>query len=1626
MTDFISARDRAAQRQAQQPASPTPQATPQPQPARPQPAAQAQSAPSQPTEAPQGHFLNSNFPQTPGGEFQRAVISGIARAGDEALDGIGAIARTMFRHQFRGYVIPEDVADDVIRRSPLGQARVFGQRVVDPHSGDIMPDAPELIERPRSMPGRLVEGITQFTAGYATLGRVLGPANNLNRIQLAGRGLAQGAATDFLVWDGNEARLSNLLRDWADLRDPVTAYLAANEDDDELEGRIKATLEGAGLGVLFEGFFAGLRALKVQRAAVGSRANGIAGGRATEADIAAAARQVAEANARDAERVTAAYRRQASAMRRQDIDTAAEASLRRIESEVNGTGLDSRNSAVANQSEMASIQEGKVSPTTLSPRQEEALARAAEQRTAVETQRQAAHRIEDMRDAAEAGDTPGAMRIFEEINAARTAQPEFPGLEELDQLYQMLDEVGGAGETALQKAELDQDAYFQSLPIAERAAYAAERQGKRQGAVSHIENRIAELEREQEAWASRPRRAGPTPLQVTFARGGDKGEVTGNVVTDSMGQHYPLSDFRAVVQSNGNVVLAPVNRLTERVADEGATGLQRPLAGARVQAAENTNNYRSIYHDIPEDTAAGAAAKPRQPQPASNTVDIIPDAPLEPRAMVTVARAQSSRVAASADAAATATEATALRTEAERVSAIADELSDAIANGGNVNEVAAKLMAHLDDEATQALFPKRQAGAVDAMIGQTDGQGFARATGEAAPETPIVDEAFVRAVAERYARSADVASASVMQRARAWNAGEPPVRATDINLEHVATEDQVKAFIHAATDLSEASIRHIRGESPEAVIGVRTDAQQQAIARALAADIGSDPGSLMARAADLTGSTSHLDSKIEALRMLHVTAADESSRLMRAYLASKSEADLSRALVALQSFASVHAALKGSTSEIARALRSLQHTVSPDRSLIEQFQGIVDEGVLRSLDPTGSSRNALDALQKLGGAITHTNRRGVARLFEPKFGRAVEDFYTSSILSGPPTHVLNFLETTFNTIMQPIERMIGGTATAIANGGDISAIREGADQMVGMLASSREAFRFAARAFKENRTFLDSTFEEGYRSNFRAEAFGLNPSGIFGQTINGLGKVIGVVPRVLGFQDEFFKQIAYRSQLYANALREARAAGIHDPAALRSYVNEFVSAGFDGNGHSIRAGVSQNDANLINNAYDRALRTARRNTYSEPLGPVLGTLERGLRAIPLGRLLVPFFRTPVNIVKFAARRTPGLSQTMLADITGRNGRHVQEQAIGQMALGTIIYGTAITYALDGSITGSGPSDPRVRARLMESGWQPYSIKIGNRYVSYNRIGGLGLMLGVVADNVELANETYSEHSDDGVEVGMQVVVNLAQMMRDKTFFQGIANVFGAIENANPEVEADRIEKFLGSYAGAVVPAAVARATDDGFMHRPRNLLDAVQARTWARDKVEYRRNWIGERIGHGQPLTNASFVNPIAVTQTDNDTVLNELARIAVVSRGGVSDVQRRLHDIDLTDFNSPSGRNAFDRYQELMSETKIRNRTLREALTELITSDRYQNRMTDGTVEGELEVSGSRQEAIVRIRRNYMRQAERELRAEMPDLDARMRESEALERQRRRPNATNTERTGEGLPRGLEWLGGQ
>ena len=118
---------------------------------------------------------------------------------------------------------------------------------------------------PKTAAGEFTKEVGTFLAGFGAGGALLKGGKILQgttKLAKIGRGMAQGAFSDFMTRDGHEERLSNLLSDHPNLLQPVAAYLAAKEDDSELLGRVKNAAEGLVIGGVLDMFLAGVKAVK--------------------------------------------------------------------------------------------------------------------------------------------------------------------------------------------------------------------------------------------------------------------------------------------------------------------------------------------------------------------------------------------------------------------------------------------------------------------------------------------------------------------------------------------------------------------------------------------------------------------------------------------------------------------------------------------------------------------------------------------------------------------------------------------------------------------------------------------------------------------------------------------------------------------------------------------------------------------------------------------------------------------------------------------------------------------------------------------------------------------------------------------------------------------------------------------------------------------------------------------------------------------------------------------------------------------------------------------------------------------------------------------------------------------
>ena len=139
--------------------------------------------------------------------------------------------------------------------------------------------------------------------------------------------------------------------------------------------------------------------------------------------------------------------------------------------------------------------------------------------------------------------------------------------------------------------------------------------------------------------------------------------------------------------------------------------------------------------------------------------------------------------------------------------------------------------------------------------------------------------------------------------------------------------------------------------------------------------------------------------------------------------------------------------------------------------------------------------------------------------------------------------------------------------------------------------------------------------------------------------------------------------------------------------------------------------------------------------------------------------------------------------------------------------------------------------------------QQYSIKIGGKWVSYNRVDPMATILGIVADMTELW-ETREFDEDAMSNLFGMCSLSLANNVTNKSYVQGIDNLFNLLKD--PPKNAQR---FAGSIAGGFVPNALNQSLnfqENRELRETRNILDYLIRRTPAGGKLSPRRNFLGE------------------------------------------------------------------------------------------------------------------------------------------------------------------------------------
>jgi hypothetical protein len=550
--------------------------------------------------------------------------------------------------------------------------------------------------------------------------------------------------------------------------------------------------------------------------------------------------------------------------------------------------------------------------------------------------------------------------------------------------------------------------------------------------------------------------------------------------------------------------------------------------------------------------------------------------------------------------------------------------------------------------------------------------------------------------------------------------------------------------------------------------------------------------------------------------------------------------------------------------------------------------------------------------------------------------------------------------------------------------------------------------------------------------------------------------------------DEFFKALSYRQYVRTEMSTQALRQGIKDPKAIARFVESGLDKHLTDTGRAFSEENILRDANKI--AEEKGLQFAEREKFVEDyvaknyvkdesikvdsegravrmsdFGTGKDRLDLGERGAQYAKInshtqdsdimslrtiskliadnpwmsfVVPFVRTPTNILTFGVSRTflGFLNKDTLEASTMWKKSYREEMMSSQTTarkkaemVGRLATATATTSALmwyvstnQDFITGYGSKKREQRDAEKLGGFQEYSIRIPantpvlnpnptDKHMSYQRLDPMATILGIMADLAE-----YRKYDESGTDDAVSLIFSniastIVNNITNKSYVQGLDNLFNVMRDPTKNGE-----RFIGNIAGGFVPNILNQAQnyeEDRMLRETRGILDYMIKRTplvkgskaLGIDPLSPRRNLLGETETVPSHGLNGVF-NPIYQKEIPDNIIEQEIGSMGV----GFSKPTELLggsKDLDMRDFrNEDGGQTAYDRMAELAGTVKINNRTLRQALEKLMGTSYYQG-LPSAAEADETGQKSPRIKEIQKFLRAYRSRARSEMLREYPQL---------------------------------------
>lgn len=345
-------------------------------------------------------------------------------------------------------------------------------------------------------------------------------------------------------------------------------------------------------------------------------------------------------------------------------------------------------------------------------------------------------------------------------------------------------------------------------------------------------------------------------------------------------------------------------------------------------------------------------------------------------------------------------------------------------------------------------------------------------------------------------------------------------------------------------------------------------------------------------------------------------------------------------------------------------------------------------------------------------------------------------------------------------------------------------------------------------------------------------------------------------------------------------LQEVRNRLFGSPGARAAAAKQAVSEGYKGRREILRRRDEILDARLREDQRQAAMDWALETTYNNKPWGWAGSVARATKwvrkEVPPAVFVAPFIDVVANVANTSLNYTPvGMGRAALAGFQtyfGKGGKLYGRDAtpadVAELAamstVSTAILGALLAALMDQNdkddpefmISGLGPRDRGHRQTQRSIGWVPNSIKIGNRFYTYNG-SPLFVPLNFIGNLMDSIRFQKMDEADvlDRFTYGISLLKNA---FLNASFLDGVARLLEVKDTQSPKGGGQQFADAIGRIGSSFVVPNIAKQIDrlfDSMIYDHYGVKGALASQIpWARRKGKPLLNGLGEPVM--SPLSN--------------------------------------------------------------------------------------------------------------------------------------------------------------------------